>query len=193
MEVTDFLQIKQFISSGGCSNTAVQQCDFHVAYLVTDASSILGLRVYRTAEWSGQGSEYHGSVTHPNIPYTIYVHDNHLLLVPRAVDKLHKELRDFRHNHRRFTLQLSDDWLEAYQKYNMPPIFAARKVNFGFNEDKGVVVAALLGPGSNLIPYWNISSMLRGRKTVICVHFMYGTPDPEGRYQMMLMDLDQAA
>ncbi|KAH8673396.1 hypothetical protein BX600DRAFT_508666 [Xylariales sp. PMI_506] len=40
-------------------------------------------------------TEYQSGITHTNIPYTIYVHENRLLLVPREVNNVHRERVSF--------------------------------------------------------------------------------------------------
>jgi hypothetical protein len=131
-------------------------------------------------------------MTHPNIPYTIYVHENHILLVPREVETVHKEFPILR-DERRFTLQLSDNTIDNYQqKYNKAPAFTTKNVCFGFEEDEGVVVAALL-PGSGMIPYWGFRAMLAGNQTVIRKHFTDQSSSPADSFGLMQWDLAQAA
>ncbi|KAI0480728.1 hypothetical protein GGR56DRAFT_287835 [Xylariaceae sp. FL0804] len=141
-----------------------------------------------------EGTQYQSLTTSPYIPYAVYVHENHLLLVPRAVEKVHpafpaRQGQDQRH----FTLQLSDWAVSTYQgRFGQAPKFEGRRVDFGFEEDEGVVVCALL-PGSDLIPYWSFATMLRGEETVIRKHFMDLTSDPEDGYGIMLWDLKAQA
>ncbi|KAI0145552.1 hypothetical protein GGR57DRAFT_295835 [Xylariaceae sp. FL1272] len=42
-----------------------------------------------------EGVGYQFAVTHPKIPYTIYVHDTYLLLVPRDVPQKHRAFPQF--------------------------------------------------------------------------------------------------
>lgn len=136
-----------------------------------------------------EGTKYQCSITHPFIPYTLYVHEDHLLLVPSDHPaKIHKEFPAGDHT-RRFTLRLSDKVANDYkQKYNREPKFVHRHADFGYEEDEGVVVCALL-PGSNMIPYWDFRTMVKSEDTVITKHFTDRTSDPEAGFGLMKFDL----
>ncbi|KAH9893765.1 hypothetical protein F4778DRAFT_294756 [Xylariomycetidae sp. FL2044] len=142
-----------------------------------------------------EGNNYICSITNPDIPYTIWVHENHLLLVPRQVPKVHKAFPSVpaARAQQRFTLQLGDHIVKQYQQqYGRAPTFTSRGVQFGYEEDEGVVVAALL-PGSNLIPYWDFQRFLNRDATVVREHFTDETSDPQAGFGIMAWDLRQAA
>ncbi|KAI1260557.1 hypothetical protein F5Y18DRAFT_405014 [Xylariaceae sp. FL1019] len=139
-----------------------------------------------------EGVEYQSTVTHPKIPYTIYVHDTYLLLVPRDVPQKHRAFPQYpapTTATRRFTLQLNDHTLNSYKELcGKPACFDARHVDFGYEEDEGVVVAALL-PQSNLIPYWAVRDMFADNSAVFKGNFTDESSDPQDGYREMIWDL----
>ena len=165
-------------------------CESQLPRFVDNPTFHFGVRLIITLP--DKRNVYESSITHPNIPYAIYVHENHLLIVPRNVETTHKEFPKVQ-DHRRFTLQLSDDCVDEYRKkHGQPPKFAPRGVNFGSEEDEGVVVMALLN-GSNVVPYWDFREMLNGDQSVINTHFTEQSSDAEASFGMMQFDLGQAA
>ncbi|KAI0383699.1 hypothetical protein F5Y04DRAFT_19326 [Hypomontagnella monticulosa] len=105
--------------------------------------------------------EYLCSVTRPDIPYTLYVGKDHLLLVPCEVIKVHPKFPSTQDPLPRLRLQISKYWKDTYKsKYGQDPTFTAGEVGFGLEEDE-VVVAAVLG-GSNCVPNWQFCDLLEG-------------------------------
>jgi hypothetical protein len=137
---------------------------------------------------SVEGSEYQCSITRPDIPYTLYVNDSYLLLVPRQVIKVHRNFPTQQGPPQQFRLQLSDHWTNEYRnKYNREPKFSHRHVDFGLEDDE-VVVAALLN-GSNMIPHWEFRTLFNGNNG----HVMDTSSDAETIFGLMVWDLTQAA
>lgn len=143
---------------------------------------------------SVEGTVYQCGLAHPNIPYTIYVHDYYLLLVPRQVNETHKEFPNVPFQGlRRVTLQVSDFMANEYQdKYKRAPKFTHQLVAFAYEDEEGVVVAAWL-EGSENIAYWDFRSILSGDKTLIRSHFTDECSDPEDSFRIMQYDLAEAA
>ncbi|VUC19903.1 unnamed protein product [Clonostachys rosea] len=141
-----------------------------------------------------EGTQYQCGLAHPNIPYTIYVHDYYLLLVPRQVGQAHKEFpnRPFQEL-KRVTLQISDFMVNDYQeKYKRAPKFSHQLVAFGYEEDEGVVVAAWL-EGSDTIAYWDFRTIFSDDKALTRSHYTDECSDPEDSFRCMQYDLAEAA
>ncbi len=108
-----------------------------------------------------EGAEFQCSNTRPDIPYTLYVNDSYLFLVPRQVAKVHPNFPTIQGPLQRFKLELSDHVVDEYRtKYNKEPKFSRRNVGFGLEDDE-VVFAALL-EGSDMIPHWEFRTLLDG-------------------------------
>jgi hypothetical protein len=131
-----------------------------------------------------ESAEFQCSITRPDIPYTLYVSDSYLLLVPRQVTNVHPKFPSVQSPPQRFRLQLSDYWTDEYKRrFNQEPKFSNKYVDFGLEENE-VVVAALLD-GSNFIPYWDFRALLNGENT----HHMDISSDAEASFGMMKWDL----
>ncbi|KAI2636582.1 hypothetical protein GGS26DRAFT_501711 [Hypomontagnella submonticulosa] len=132
--------------------------------------------------------EYQCSVTRPDIPYTLYVGEDHLLLVPREVAKVHPKFPSTQDPLPRLKLQLSQFWIDEYKStYGSDPEFTARRVGFGLEEDE-VVVAAVLA-GTPYVPNWQFSNLLKGDTR----NAMDESSDAYADFGMMQFDLSQAA
>ena len=135
-----------------------------------------------------ESTEFQCSITSPDIPYTLYVSDSYLLLVPRQVTNVHRKFPSAQTPPQRFRLQLSDHWINEYKKkFNQEPKFSHKYVDFGLEESE-VVVAAVLD-GSNFIPYWEFRTLLNGGNT----HEMDISSDAEASFGIMKWDLAQAS
>lgn len=133
------------------------------------------------------------SLTSPYIPYTLYTHEDFLLLVPRKVDPKHPKFPAIPDQNKRYTLRLSDWAFRQYtERHGKPPKFTQKDVTFGLEKDEGVVVAALL-PGSNMIPYWDFNSIVAGPGTEIKQHFTNLSSSPLESFRMMQFDLKTSA
>lgn len=131
-------------------------------------------------------------LTSPYIPYTLYFHEDFLLLVPREVNQTHPKFPAVPDQTKRYTLRLSDWAFRRYtERYGKPPKFT-QDVAFGLEEDEGVVVAALL-PGSNMIPYWDFNRILASSETEIKKHFTDESTSPLDSFGMMQFDLKTSA
>ncbi|KAI1772952.1 hypothetical protein F4818DRAFT_424451 [Hypoxylon cercidicola] len=64
---------------------------------------------------SVESIEYQCSVTRPDIPYTLYVGKDHLLLVPREVAKVHPKFPSTQGPLPQIRLQLSQYWIKEYK------------------------------------------------------------------------------
>jgi hypothetical protein len=132
---------------------------------------------------SVESTEFQCSLTRPDIPYTLYVSNSYLLLVPRQVTNVHRKFPTVQVP-QRFRLQLSDYWTNEYKKkFEQEPKFSAKYVDFGLEDDE-VVVAAVLN-GSNFVPYWEFRTLLNGDTT----HHMDMSSDAEASFGMMKWDL----
>lgn len=137
---------------------------------------------------SVESAEFQRSITRPDIPFTLYVSDSYLLLVPRQVTNVHPSFPTVQYSPQRFRLQLSDHWVgEFKKKFNQEPKFSANYVDFGLEDDE-VVVAALLD-GSNFIPYWEFRTLLSGDNS----HYMDESSDAKASFGIMKWDLAQAS
>lgn len=133
------------------------------------------------------------SLTSPYIPYTLYTHEDFLLLVPREVNQKHPKFPAALDQNKRYTLRLSDRAFRRYtERYGKPPKFTQKHIAFGLEEDEGVVVAALL-PGSNMIPYWDFNSILASSETEIKRHCTDESSSPLDSFGMMQFDLKTSA
>ncbi|EED13792.1 hypothetical protein TSTA_100370 [Talaromyces stipitatus ATCC 10500] len=131
-----------------------------------------------------ESAEFQCSITRPDIPFTIYVGDSYMLLVPREVTNIHRNFPTVQYSPQRFRLQLSDYWVDEYKrKFNQEPKFSAKYVDFGLEDDE-VVVAALLD-GSNFIAYWEFRTLLDGDNS----HHMDMSSDAKASFGMMKWDL----
>jgi len=131
-----------------------------------------------------ESTEFQCSLTRPDIPYTLYVSDSYLLLVPREVTNVHRKFPTMQVPPQRFKLQLSDYWTNEYKKkFKQEPKFSTKHVGFGLEDDE-VVVAALLD-GSNFIPHWEFRTLLNGDNTQL----MDTSSDAEASFGMMIWDL----
>jgi hypothetical protein len=138
-----------------------------------------------------EGAEFLCSNTRPDIPYTLYVNESYLLLVPREVAKVHPNFPTVQGPLQRFKLELSDHVANEYRtKYNKGPKFSIRNVHFGLEEDE-VVVAALL-EGSNMIPHWEFRTLLDGT-TPGNKHLTDYCSNTETFFGLMSHDLSMAA
>lgn len=136
-----------------------------------------------------ENKEYQCSYTSPYIPYTLYIHEDYLLLVPREVEQNHPKFPAVWDKKRRYTLRVSDWAFRAYtETYGKPPKFERKYVHFGLEEDEGVVVAALL-PDSNMIPYWAFNTIVASTETEIKKHFTDTSSSPLDSFGMMSFDL----
>ncbi|OTB00540.1 hypothetical protein M426DRAFT_324205 [Hypoxylon sp. CI-4A] len=132
--------------------------------------------------------EYQCSITRPDIPYTLYVGKDHLLLVTRNVAKVHPKFPSARELVPRVKLQLSQYWLETYKSmYGKDPTFTTKNIGFGLEEDE-VVVATIL-PGTSYIPHWQFSDLLNGDTG----NKMDQSSDPYADFGMMEFDLQSTA
>lgn len=132
--------------------------------------------------------EYQCSVTRPDIPYTLYVGKDHLLLVPREVAKIHPKFPSNQGPLPRLRPQLSQFWSEKFKStYGRDPAFTTRNVGFGLEEDE-VVVAAIL-EGSSYIPHWQFSDLFNGDTGSL----MDESSDAKASFGMMQFDLSQSA
>ncbi|KAI1372454.1 hypothetical protein F4677DRAFT_432341 [Hypoxylon crocopeplum] len=132
--------------------------------------------------------EYQCSVTRPDIPYTLYVGKDHLLLVPREVAKVHPKFPSNQGPLPPLGLRLSQFWMEEYKSaYGQDPVFTAKKVDFGLEEDEVVVAAVLVG--SNYIPQWIFSDLLNGDTR----NRMDESSDADADFGLMQFDLCQTA
>lgn len=126
-------------------------------------------------------------MTRPDIPYTLYIADSYLLLVPRKVQKVHPNFPKPDHP-QQYKLQLTEYYINEYKKrYNSEPEFHYKTVEFGMDDDE-VLVAALL-EGSSHIPYWEFSSLFKGEMG----HCTDQSSDPKTSFGLMKWDLDMAA
>jgi hypothetical protein len=142
---------------------------------------------------SVEGAEFQCSTTRPDIPYTLYVNESYLLLVPQEAPsgKVHPNFPTIQGPPQRFKLELSDLVADEYRtKHNKEPKFSARKVDFGL-EDNEVVVAALL-EGSNMIPHWEFCTLLDGSNPGN-KHLTDYSSDAEASFGSMNWDLSMAA
>ena len=131
-----------------------------------------------------ESTKFQCSITRPDIPYTLYVSDSYLLLVPRQVDNVHPKFPSAQIPPQRFRLQLSDDCINEHKREsNQEPKFSHKYVDFGLEENE-VVVAALLD-GSDFIPYWDFRTLLNGENT----HHMDISSDAAASFGMMKWDL----
>ncbi|XXH03859.1 hypothetical protein Hte_010265 [Hypoxylon texense] len=132
--------------------------------------------------------EYQCSVIRPDIPYTLYVGKDHLLLVPREVAKVHPKFPSTQGPLPRFKLQLSHYWTKTYKSASgRDPVFPTRGVGFGLEEDE-VVVAAVL-PGTGYVPHWQFSDLFNGDTG----NLMDESSDADADFGMMQFDLSQTA
>jgi hypothetical protein len=79
---------------------------------------------------------------------------------------------------------------EYRTKYNKEPKFSLRNVHFGLEDDE-VVVAALL-ESSNMIPHWELRTLLEGTNAGN-EHLTEYSSDAEASFGMMHHDLSLAA
>lgn len=132
--------------------------------------------------------EFQCSITRPDIPFTLYVSDSDLLLVPRQVTNIHRSFPTVQYSPQRFRLQLSDYWVGEYKrKFNQEPKFSANHVGFGLEDDE-VVVAVLLD-GSNFIAYWEFHTLLSGDNS----HHISMSSDAKASVGIMKWDLAEAS
>jgi hypothetical protein len=137
-----------------------------------------------------EGAEFQCSITRPDIPYTLYVNDSYLLLVPRQVAKVHPNFPTFQGPLQRFKLELLDRVVDEYRtKYNKEPKFS-RNSHFGLEDDE-VVVAALL-ESSNMIPHWEFRTLLDGTNPGN-KHLTDYSSDAKASFGIMDYDLSMAA
>jgi hypothetical protein len=96
-----------------------------------------------------EGTNYQCSTTHPNIPFTLYVHEDHFLLVPRAVDKVHRAFPEGNRQCSSHAATWSDHTVAEYRTKhgNKTPRFEHEHVGFGWEEDEGIVICALQPDG----------------------------------------------
>ncbi|GAM37658.1 hypothetical protein TCE0_024f07756 [Talaromyces pinophilus] len=135
-----------------------------------------------------ESAEFQASITRPDIPFTIYVSDSYLLLVPRQVTSIHRSFPSVQYSPQRLRLQLSDHCVGDFnRKFNRYPKFSADYVDFGLEDDE-VVVAAVLD-GSNWIPLWEFRTLLSGDNS----HTMDISSDPETSFGYMKWDLSRNA
>jgi hypothetical protein len=137
---------------------------------------------------SVESTEFQCSITSPDIPYTLYVSDSYLLLVPRQVTKVHPRFPAMQDPPQRFRLQLSDTSVNDFKKkFNQEPKFSHKYVDFGLEDDE-VVVAAVLD-GSNYIPHWEFRALFNGDSR----NLMDISSDAEASFGMMKWDLAREA
>jgi len=131
-----------------------------------------------------ESTEFQCSITRPDIPYTLYVSDSYLLLVPRQVTKVHRKFPTMQDPPQRFRLQLSDYWTTEFKKkFNQKPKFSHKHVDFGLEDDEVVVTAVL--DGSNLVPHWEFRTLFNGDSG----NLMDTSSDAEASFGMMKWDL----
>lgn len=160
----------------------------------SSASASAGI-LTRLANWALQveNKAYQCQITSPYIPYSLYVHEDHLLLVPREVDQNHPKFPAVPDQNKRYTLRLADHAFRAYtERYGEPSKFTQEHVGFGLEEDDGVVVAAVL-PGSNMIPYWAFDTILASTETEVKKHFIDQSSSPLDSFGIMQFDLRSSA
>ncbi len=137
---------------------------------------------------SVEGAEFQGSLTRPDIPYTLYVSTSYLLLVPREVARVHPNFPPMPDPPQRYKLQHSDYLANEYkQKYNKEPKFDYKNVGFGL-DDSEVVVAALLD-GGEFVANWEFQALFRGANDQL----MDNSGDSELCFEIMQRDLRAAA
>jgi hypothetical protein len=159
--------------------------------MVTCELTLLSPSFSRTDIMLVEGAEFQCSTTRPDIPYTIYVNESYLLLVPRQVDKVHPNFPTVQGPLQRFKLELSDHVVHEYRtKYNKEPKFYFKNVDFGL-DDNNVVVAALL-ESSNIIPHWEFCTLLDGTLPGN-KHLTEYSSDGKASFGMMHYDLSMAA
>ncbi|KAI1325479.1 hypothetical protein F5Y16DRAFT_377743 [Xylariaceae sp. FL0255] len=90
-------------------------------------------------------------------------------------------------------LQLSETWTNKLQELlGKRPTFSSRLVQFGFEEDKGVVVAALV-PDTHVIAYWGFGDMFASNEPIAGKHYVDESSDPQASFGLMAFDLQAAA
>jgi hypothetical protein len=137
---------------------------------------------------SVESTEFQCSITRPDIPYTLYVSESYLLLVPRQVTKVHPKFPTMQGPPQRFRLQLSDNSTNDFKnKFNQEPKFSHKYVDFGLEDDE-IVVAAVLD-GSNYIPHWEFRTLFNGDSR----NLMDISSDAEASFGMMKWDLAREA
>ena len=158
---------------------------------VTCKFRLLPLRYHITDELAVEGRDYFCSQTRPDIPYTIYVSENELLLVPRQVEKLHPlfAFPTSRDAEKRFTLKLSDLYLNKLrEQYGREPKFSCRRgVTFGMEDDE-VVVAAIV-EGTNQMAVWEFKALFNGHEE----NTMDQSSDVEASLGILHFDLSTTA
>lgn len=117
--------------------------------------------IYLTVQIAVEGKEYYCSNTRPDIPYTLYVAKQELLLVPREVQKIHPLFPTSPAPDRRIILVLSNVYASQFRsKYGHEPEFEVSSVGFGLDDDE-VLVAGIL-QGTNEIATWEFRDLLNG-------------------------------
>ncbi|KAI0161729.1 hypothetical protein GGR52DRAFT_560959 [Hypoxylon sp. FL1284] len=135
-----------------------------------------------------ESTNYRFAITRPDIPYTLYAGEDHLLLVPREVAKVHPRFPTAPVPLPRLRLQLSPLYTEIYkEKYGRDPKFTSKCVGFGLEEDE-VVVATVLA-GTPYVPQWLFSDLFKGD----LLNRMDECSDAEAVFGMMQFDLRETA
>ncbi|KAH6714682.1 hypothetical protein DL95DRAFT_372620 [Leptodontidium sp. 2 PMI_412] len=135
-----------------------------------------------------EGTQYHASLTSPYIPYTLYISETHLLLVPREVQQIHPNFPKDPAPTGNIRLELSDTYKKQFKaKYQGEPKFSVKDVGFGLDDDE-VVVAGIL-QGTNWIPHWEFSSLFKGDLR----NLLESSSDVKASFGLMEWDLKVAA
>ena len=105
-----------------------------------------------------EGAEFQCSTTRPDIPYTLYVNDSYLLLVPRQVANVHPNFPSIQGPLHRFKLELSDRVDNEYRtKYNKSPSFHTEMSTLDWKMMKSL-----------LLLYWRVVTWSRIGNFALC-------------------------
>ncbi|KAL2071699.1 hypothetical protein VTL71DRAFT_12934 [Oculimacula yallundae] len=109
-----------------------------------------------------EGNEYDCKCTSPSIPYTLYVSETILLLVPRDVDQIHPSFPKWPAPAGNIQLEISDSTIQEFRdEYERNPKFSVKDVNFVMDHGE-VLVAGILQGSNKLMPHWEFDSIFKG-------------------------------
>lgn len=106
-----------------------------------------------------ESHEYQSKVKRPGIHHTIYVDDEHLLLVSRQLTGGKHPFFPDQNEPQRLRLELSEYWSKKHEeRYGRPPKFDMEHVNFGRTDEDIAVIALLFN--TNRVASWDLSSLV---------------------------------
>lgn len=112
-----------------------------------------------------EGNEFQNAIERADIPFTLYVADSYLLLVPRKIAKVHPKYPTTLAPSQRIRLQLKHKDVDQFRaEFHEEPMFSHLKVTSGLEDEKTVLVGAMI-IGTTDHPWlaqWDFPELLNG-------------------------------